>query len=230
MKICGIDPSMNSTGKCILELDDTTYHIISATFYGYNITKNRCFTRSGNVEVLHVGTKYTKENIFDRQNIVYEYLKKDMEDVNHVAFEGYAFGAGSTRSIFQLGEFIGGMKKMYYDMGKGIIIYPPTAVKMFATGRGTADKSQMCSAFKNEYPEFYPAEFEIMKQYEDPHSDLCDAFWIAETLRNHLVYDILGPDKMDIGTVALLESKSTKKSHSIIETQLVKKVNLTHEK
>lgn len=224
MKICGIDPSINSSGKCILDLDDENdYNIISATFYGYNITKNRCFSRRGNVEIFHVGTKYAKLNMFDRQNMVYAYMKKDMEDVTHVAFEGYAFNAGSTRSIFQLGEFIGGMKKLYYDMGCGIIIYPPRSVKLFATGNGNADKSQMCMAFKNEYPDHYPEEFELMKQYVDPHADLCDAFWMAETLRNQLIYDIIGPDHMDEGTVALLESKSTKKSHSIIETGLVKK-------
>jgi Holliday junction resolvasome RuvABC endonuclease subunit len=228
MKICGIDPSINSTGKCILELNDDDYNIIGVTFYGYNKVKKHCFPRSSSVEVFHVGTQYTNMNMFDRQNIVYDYMIKDMEDVSHVSFEGYAFGAGSTRAIFQLGEFIGGMKKLYYDMGKGIIIYPPRAVKRFATGNGNADKSQMCNAFKVEYPQFYPKEFELMKQYSDPHGDLCDAFWIAETLRNHLIYDVLGPDHMDEGTVALLESKSTKKSHSIVETELVRR-KIIHE-
>lgn len=225
MKICGIDPSINSTGKCILDLDDdNNYEIISARFYGYNKVKKRCFPRSCNVEVFHVGTQYSKLNMYERQRLAYKFLMKDMEDVSHVAVEGYAFNKSGSRSLIQLGEFIGGMKKMYYDDGKGIVIYPPRVVKLFATGDGNAGKPHMSQAFRNEFPQFYPEEFELMKQDDDPHADLCDAFWIAETLRNHLIYDIMGPEQMDKGTVALLESKSTKKSHSIVETELVKQV------
>ena len=43
MKICGIDPSINSSGKCILELDDK-YDIVSVKLYAYNTTLNRCIT------------------------------------------------------------------------------------------------------------------------------------------------------------------------------------------
>jgi Holliday junction resolvasome RuvABC endonuclease subunit len=221
MKICGIDPSINSTGKCIMELDDG-YNIVSVKFYGYNMVRKRCL-ESDDVHMDCLGTKYNKLCMFDRQDIAYAFLKRDMEDVTHIAFEGYAFGKSGTSSLLQLGEFIGGMKKMFYDMGKGIIIYPPRVVKHFATGSGNADKSQMSLAFKSDFPQFYPEIFAQFPQNEDPHSDLCDAFWIAETLRNHLIYDIMGPQYMEEGTVALLESKSTKKSQSIVETELVKK-------
>lgn len=222
MKICGIDPSINSTGKCIMELNKD-FSIKSVKFYGYNKVKKRCIQ----TDVLHidyVGNKYVKLVMFDRQDIAYSFLDRDMEDVEHIAFEGYAFGkSGGTSSLFQLGEFIGGMKKRYYDQGKGIIIYPPRVVKRFATGSGNADKSQMCGSFKSEYPSLYPEVFNELPQFGDPHADLCDAFWIAETLRNHLIYDVLGTDRMDEGTVALLEYKSTKKSQSIVETELVKR-------
>jgi Holliday junction resolvasome RuvABC endonuclease subunit len=221
MKICGIDPSINSSGKCIMELDDN-YNIIGVKLYGYNKTNKRCISGE-NFIVDRLGTKYDKLNMFERQDIAYEILNKDMEDVKHIAFEGYAFGKSGSRALIQLGEFIGGMKKMFYDQGKGIIIYPPKVVKRFATGNGNADKIMMSNMFKEEFPQFYPEGFSLFPQNQDPHSDMCDAFWIAETLRNHLIYDILGEEHLDEGTVALLEEKSSKKVSSIVETELLKK-------
>ena len=35
MKIAGIDPSMNSSGKVIMDLDDGTFDIRDIQFYGY---------------------------------------------------------------------------------------------------------------------------------------------------------------------------------------------------
>lgn len=222
MKICGIDPSINSSGKCILTLDDS-YDIIDVKLYAYNITLNRCISDT-NFMVESVGTKYAKMNMFDRQNVAYTIMKRDMDEVKHVAFEGYAMGAGkqASRSLIQMGEFIGGLKKLFYDAGKGIIIYPPKVVKKFATGNGNADKSMMSAAFKSYYPQYYPEGFLKLPQNEDPHSDMCDAFWIAETLRCHLKYEICGAESMDPGTVALLEDKSSKKSDCILDTKLVK--------
>lgn len=222
MKICGIDPSMNSSGKCIMELDDNTYDVLSVKFHGYCDTNKWCITGT-NFEVFRVGTKYTKMNMFDRQNIAYDIILKDMEDIKFIAFEGYAFDVQQSNKIFQLGEFIGGIKKLFYDRNKGIIIYPPKVVKRFATGNGNADKCMMRKMFQEEFPQWYPEEFNTFIQDESPHSDLCDAFWIAETLRNHIKYENLGIKSLDEGTVALLEWKADKKSHSIIETLMVKK-------
>ena len=223
LKIAGIDPSIDSTGKCIMTLDDK-YNVIDIAFYGYISTKKHTF-KQNNVEIFHVGTKYSKMNMCDRQNIAYEFLKKDMEDVKFVAFEGYAFGKKITRSLVQLGEFIGGMKKMFYDEGKGIIIYPPRTVKRFATGDGEAGKLSMCQMFKEEFPNLYPKEFDLFKnQYETPHADLCDAFWMTETLRCQIIYEKLGRDsQLDEGTIAMLEFKSTKKTSAIVETKMIKK-------
>lgn len=219
IKIAGFDPSIDSTGKCIMELDDNM-NVVTIRFYGYNKVKKRCFI-SENIEVFHVGCGYSKMNMFDRQNIAYEYLNKDMEDVKYVAFEGYAFGASLTRSLVQLGEFIGGMKKMFYDQGKGIMIYPPRMVKRFATGDGNADKVHMCQMFKKEHRHFYPPELDALPQYGDPHADICDAFWIAETLRCQIKYEKKGREWLDEGTVAFLEQKSGKKSAAIVETKLI---------
>lgn len=222
IKIAGIDPSINSTGKCIMDLDDDTYEIKSLKFYGYHPTKVREYIGEG-VVVRHLGSKYTSKLMFERQDIAYQILLEDMDEVKHIAFEGYAFGKQGTRSLVQLGEFIGGMKKMFYDLGKGIVLYPPKTVKKFATGNGNADKVLMCDTFRKTCTHLYPEEFSNFDNYDSPLADMVDAFWMAETLRNHLIYDILGAEALDDGIVGLLESKSTKKTDSIVETPLVKK-------
>jgi Holliday junction resolvasome RuvABC endonuclease subunit len=222
MKIAGIDPSMNSTGICIMELDQETFDIKSIAFQGYHMTINRCIEYD-NVKITHIGTKYTKLNMFDRQNLAYNIMLKCLNNTTHIAFENYAFGKTHTRSLIQLAEFNGGFKKLLYDMGKGIILYPPKSIKRFATGNGNADKIAMSATFRKEYPNLYPSIFNEMKQDDSPHADLCDAFWIAETLRCHLIYDILGTSNMDAGTVGLLEYKSKKGGDSIIDMELFKK-------
>jgi Holliday junction resolvasome RuvABC endonuclease subunit len=205
-----------------MDLDDDTYQIKSLKFYGYDKAKIREFMGE-QVFVHHLGSKYTNKIMYERQDIAYDIVKKDMEDVVHIAFENYAFGKQGTRSLVQLGEFIGGMKKLFYDMGKGIVLYPPKTVKKFATGNGNADKVLMCDVFQKTCPHLYPEEFSQFKNYESPLADMVDAFWIAETLRNHLIYDILGTEALEAGIVGLLESKSTKKTDSIVETPLVRK-------
>ena len=227
MKICGIDPGMNSTGKCIMTLDDKTFDIVDVQLYGFNKVIKRCLSGQ-NCRIFHTSTKYTQMPMYDRQNMAYDILLKDMEDVKHVAFEGYAYGYSdkekSSGRLIEIGEFVGGMKKLFYDLGKGIIIYPPTSIKKFATGNGAAGKIMMCEMFALKYPKYYPSEvFSQLPQFEDPHADICDAFWIAHTLRYHLIYEILGTDSLNPGIVALLESKSTNDSDSIVETVLVKK-------
>ena len=41
LKIAGIDPGINSTGKCIMTLDPETYGIVDVQLYGYNKTINK---------------------------------------------------------------------------------------------------------------------------------------------------------------------------------------------
>ena len=221
MKICGIDPSIVSTGKCIMTLDEKL-DITDIKFYGYT-DKNKYVMSTERVLVDKIPKNCSKMNMFDRQNLIYAILEKDMDDVEYMAFEGYAYAKGNSSSIFQLGEFIGGMKKMFYEMGKGIVIYPPPVVKRFATGNGNADKSMMASAIRRRYPDLYPIEFDSLRQFDNPHSDLCDSFWMADVLRHHMKYDKLGPSSMDEGVATILETPATKGAGSIIETRMFKK-------
>jgi len=222
IKIAGIDGSISSTGKVIMTLNKKTLDIINVRYYGYTDTIKYSYNGPMS-EVKLMGTDYnSKLPVVERQCKAYPYIMEHLEDVKVLGMEGYSFTKQSS-SLVQLAEWGGGLKKMFYDANMGIFIYPPTSVKMFATGNGQASKIMMAHAIMEIYPQWYPEEFKNLKQYESPHEDLCDAFWMCETLRNHMKYDILGRDSLPDHIVSLLENKSTKNTHPIIETIKIKK-------
>src|SRR5574344_453027 len=107
MKIAGIDPSMNSSGKVIMDLDDTTLDIKSVDYYGYS--SKLCYLHDEeHVHIYALGTDYTKLPMMARMERAYTLLNKDMEDVKYISFEDYAYGEAEkqgSNAIFQIGEF-----------------------------------------------------------------------------------------------------------------------------
>ena len=229
MKIAGIDPSMNSSGKVIMDLDDDTFDVRDIQFYGYQPHLN-AILETEHFHIMCSGTDYDKVPMLVRQERAIKILERDMEDVKYISFEDYAYekaNEGNSNSIFQIGEFCGAYRRHFYLQGKGIITYGITQIKHFATGNGDAGKIAMCESMKAIYPEFYYPEFDkFPKQYESPHSDLCDAFWMCEILRNHIKYDILGPDSIPENTLALLTFRTKKKqfdTRALVDYSMVRK-------
>lgn len=216
MKIAGIDPSMNSSGKVIMDLDDGTFDIRDIQFYGYQ-PKLNAVLETEHVHIMCSGTDYDRMPMLVRQDRALAILDRDMEDVKYVSFEDYAYeeaNKGDSNSIFQIGEFCGIYRRHFYLQGKGIVTYGIGQIKRFATGDGQAKKVAMCESMRELYPQFYYPEFDAFpKQYESPHSDLCDAFWMCEILRNHIKHDILGPESLPDNVRALLCAPATKGSH-----------------
>ena len=211
-----------------MELNKETFDIISIKYYAFHDTKVRC-TSDEWLNIECVGTKYSKLSIMERQHIAYPIMDKDMEDVKFVSFEGYAFSktrgkkGENSRGMMQLGEFIGGLKLRYFEQGKGILIYPPTSVKLFATHSGDADKLKMARQIENDYPQFYHPYFDRITEWKNmnPVSDITDSFWICEALRVHMKYDILGSAVMKQVELMGIQSH-TAKSHPLCETKMVK--------
>jgi Holliday junction resolvasome RuvABC endonuclease subunit len=225
MKIAGIDPSMNSSGKCIMDLNDDL-DIIDVKLYGYNKTKTRCISDESNVFIYHTGSNYTSLSMPARQNIAYEFLNIDMEDVAYIGYENYSMSSKSS-SQYQIGEFVGGVKKMFYDQGKGYMLFAPKSVKRYATGNGNSGKIEMQFAYKEKYPQFYYDIIdEIPTSASDytPVEDIVDAFWVAELMRSLMKIEKFGMDSIDDDLMTRLTYKSTKKSKSLIESELIKKI------
>lgn len=228
MKIAGIDPSMNSSGKVIMDLDDVTLDIKSVDYYGYS--SKLCYLHDEeHVHIYALGTDYTKLPMMARMERAYTLLNKDMGDVKYISFEDYAYGEAEkqgSNAIFQIGEFCGGVRYHFFMQGKGIITYGIPQIKHFATGNGGAQKPAMCQAVKDFYPQFYYPYFDTLKQYESPHSDFCDAFWMCEILRNHIKFDVLGPDSIPPDILALMRytvkgsGSKKKKSRCLLDYDL----------
>lgn len=225
MKICGIDPSIKSTGKVIMELDDETLDVKSIQFYGYTSTKIYAIT-DGNVQIEHVGTDYADKSLQERQRIAYDIIMRDMDEVSYVGIEDFAYSkanGGASGQMVQIAEFCGGLRYLLYMKGIGLMDYGIQQIKRYATGSGTADKVGMCSSFKELFPELYPEQaFSKLKQYESPMADLCDAFWMCEILRMHLKLDKFGPEALPEVQLALLTTTVTRGAMSLSDTPLVK--------
>jgi Holliday junction resolvasome RuvABC endonuclease subunit len=214
MKICGIDPSISSTGICVIDTDDNL-DITSIAFAGYCGVNKRCI-QSGNVYVHPVGTSYKTLSMPARQDTAYPVIRRCLEGVDFVSIEGYALGTDRSNSVFQLGEFIGGIKKMVWDMDIPYYIFPPNVSKLYAAGIGNALKCHMVQAFHVKHPDLFPPEFDTLASDESPICDMVDAFWLGHLLLDKKRYELKKSVSQEV--IGALESKSGKDKTSIAET------------
>lgn len=59
----------------------------------------------------------------------------------HVFIEGYAYGAKCSREA--LGELGGVLRLLAYERGWSIVVVPPSTLKAYVTGKGSAPKEQV---------------------------------------------------------------------------------------
>ena len=122
-----------------------------------------------------------------------EITSKYLSETISAFIEGYAYGANNQREA--LGELGGVLRISLYDDGINMVIIPPTVVKQYITGKGTADKIAMALA--------------VMKQFgqEFPTTDQTDAFSLAVIGR---AYFGLVPDLTKLRQEIIAEIKSPK--------------------
>lgn len=119
--VIGIDPSLNSTGIAARRLGLAFANCVGSQ--GYKGLKRIAYVRDA----------------------ISKYL--DVYRPSLVAFEGYALGfRGKSNTIFDLGELGGTLKLLILERGIDILLVPPTSLKLFATGKGNADKDQVSVA------------------------------------------------------------------------------------
>lgn len=228
MKIAGIDPSVMSSGITVMDLDDDTLDVKDIQFYGYTTSKMYAVDE-GNVHIerLMSEDEYRDLPMPARQERAYDIIKKALEGVSFVGIEDYAVSkaaGGSSSSMIQIAEFCGGIRLMMYQMNIGYINYGILQIKRYATGDGKAEKVGMCCAFREEFPDLYPADiFAKLKQYESPMADLCDSFWMCEIMRNHMKLEKFGPDSLTDEQFAFLTTTVTRGALALADSPLIKK-------
>lgn len=119
--VIGIDPSLTSLGFAYRKGDKALAYCVSGG------------TRRGIRRIAYI------------RDAVSEAL--DRYNPSLVAFEGYALGfRGKSNIIFDLGELGGVLKLLILEKGIDILLVPPTSLKLFATGKGNADKEKVSLA------------------------------------------------------------------------------------
>lgn len=129
MIILGIDPSLTSTGICVM-------------FKQGEVVENYA---------VQLKAKGTERLALFRNH--FQSITNEHHDVR-AFIEGYAFGANNQREA--LGELGGIIRLTLYDEEINTIVIPPTMLKKFATGKGNADKIAMAVALEKQFQLEYP--------------------------------------------------------------------------
>lgn len=125
-RVIGIDPSLTSTGFALRDKQDR----LKSYALGDNVLRGM-------------------PRIVMLRNAVSRHLDREQPEL--VVYEGYALGfRGKTNTIFDLGELGGVLKLLILEKGIDILLAPPNNLKLFATGKGNADKGQVALAVENE--------------------------------------------------------------------------------
>jgi crossover junction endodeoxyribonuclease RuvC len=122
----GIDQSLNSTGYYIINQNPEVDDIKGLIKPG---------NRRGAKRLSYIFNKL--------QEILSEYEASDVL----VCMEGYAYDYREGK-VFELGEVGGIVKLCLHNMGILFFRVPPSDLKKFATGRGSASKEKMTKAMK----------------------------------------------------------------------------------
>lgn len=178
----GIDPSMNSTGVCIYDDRSATniYYIIPATMTRKMSGFDHPFVKyRGYDKVSTTGLEYSEKEsvktenlmkIIDRIDEVIDGL--DRRDGAQAYMEGISYGSAGAGQVADLAGLNYLIRATLHRHGIPFKILPPTQVKKFAVGNGSADKDTMIAAWKK-------LDKNISSITEIKIDDCADAFFLA---------------------------------------------------
>ena len=193
----GIDPSINSTGVCILETDDSNKQV-NCKFYiikNGKLTKKESKAEDDNAKifqyVLYEKLDTSIKNIEDYKtlewnktknminvckcikDIVFKYIANHNSVLNvYVCQEGISYGSTiKTKSVFDLAGLNYLLRSTFINSSvcNYFVIASPSEIKKFATGKGNANKEMMVNMFSCIFPNLQLPKVD----------DICDAYFMA---------------------------------------------------
>lgn len=171
--ICVFDGKRFSLGNC-------TFHYLTDRNYLQDKFKHKTTVHLNGHPVPH---KYI--NNTDRFNQISDWAINIVEEANpdFVALEGYSMGSTIGRA-FDIAENTMLLKyKMFLKGWKEPLIYAPTSVKKFATGKGNASKQSLLDTFKTENNVNLNDILGMKSQKPvNPVSDIIDSYYITSML------------------------------------------------
>lgn len=183
MTFAGIDYSMTCPAMTILNQDLGKY-----SFYYLHKVSKRVVNEPGRlesdlldknesvIEGNRQGETLLSMRRFDK--IASWFIERIVREAVDVVFiENYSFGSRGGLA-FSIAENTTTLKMKLYNLNIKTRIIPPTTVKKFATGKGTATKEMMVDAFHGVMP-----PFEVLQEYshDSPYTDLVDSYWVLQS-------------------------------------------------
>lgn len=231
MRICvGLDLSLNHTGLTALDVKTgkVCYYAYITDRQKFALAKHNgvCFTKRFNVNTNNPETKSILRSRLVKTWLLghLDAMKKLHLPVFHAAIEGYSYGSNS-KSAYQIGGLIEGIKSLLYNRKIYIRIYSPRTIQSWANVNIADHKREMIvSAIKAGYKAVDDSHLLEVKQtakgeqrIDCPASDLSDAFWLAQMLRTEL---LLRSGDMDIKN-----DLTDKQRRLLLSTTPTRKVN-----
>lgn len=223
MKIAGLDVSPSSPGIVKLTLN-SNLDIVEKEFLGF-----KEISLKSKEKYLGIHTYKEFPSFYHCQDFMIPIIMDFLSDIQYAAFEEYAFAAAGK--ITMLAEIAGNLKSRLFTNGVKLRFYDPSSLKIFATGKGNSKKPDMFDFFDK-----HPHKLDIShlqpipvhkkgknaglrnKDGISPLSDIVDAFFLVELLRNELIVknQITPVKSLDTNTQRIL-TRTTK----ITKTDLV---------
>lgn len=152
MKVIGIDPSMRSTGICVMDGDDVRYHLICSSPTKKLLNLRLPFLTVHQYEAEAVeGTAIEKETT--KMNNIYKVISAlreilELERPDRVIIEAVAMMAATHGRLDQLSYLNGIIRYVCYLMGIPCYAIISTSNKLQFSGMGNAKKEDMVRCWK----------------------------------------------------------------------------------
>lgn len=191
----GVDPSINSTGICILFYDDNDV-LVKEEYYIVYPSKNKLTKKQVNINNTLKNFKYVSYEAEDLKEYKEEYFiyeKKKTENIMHLMFtieniiskidienntiyvlqEGVSYGSSlRSKAIYDLAGINYLLRSLFINKNHfNFIISPPKNIKKFITGKGNSNKDIINKIFLKIHP-----EMQVIPKVDD----LADAYYMAK--------------------------------------------------
>ena len=208
MYYVGIDLSLNSTGMVICKNNNYEFFsFVNGDFdkefknkHGRVLSEFKThkeisqfvnvfnYTRYLNVEDYQI-SEYNK--IYDADKVT-DLIVSKIPDNSIIAIEGFSY-ASKSRSFIDIISYASVLRYKIFKKFKKLLVFSPSEIKKFATGKGNADKFKMFDAILNEniqHPYFEYLEnnadsLVTKTKIKKPIDDINDAYFVCQLLKNY---------------------------------------------
>lgn len=192
--IVGLDVSYNSPGITVC-LCDNDLNVLSRRYLSFSTVKKYVCDRSDGRIIFNDKKNEVSDlqHILEYKEIIWQFIYSIEEDASkhadtelYVGIEDYAYSA--TGQITRIAEMCHGLKEMLWLGGASIRLYDIASIKIWATGKGNADKIAMEDSYELLTDKFDLSYLPLVREKKagNPKDNVVDSWYIADMLINEL--------------------------------------------